>query len=140
MIFLEYHIICIIASFGPGAPIVPLPDLRPPWSEASPTDHNEIEMATAPQRKHLQPIKVRHTDVWTHSWKIYQDRVIGPPIAQTGPILDKKTLLERHTRYWKKAKNALAIQIRIGKTGRADFLHECHVQGCIVSPCLPLWM
>ena len=95
------------------APTLSFPNLPPPWSDVPPTYRDKLGVAKASQRKHLQQIKVRHTNAWTDSLKTYQNRVIEPSIAQAA-TLDKKRL-KIHS-FLEKAESALATQIRTGKS------------------------
>lgn len=86
------------------APIVPFPNLPPPWSDVPLTYHDKLGAAKASQRKHLQQIKTQQMDAWSKSWESYQTRVIEPSIAQTAPLDNKR--LEIHS-LLKKAESVL---------------------------------
>ena len=116
------------------ASTVSFPGLLSPWSDIPPTYCDKLGVTMASQRKHLQQMKLQHTSAWTDSRKTYQQQLIEPSIAQTAS-LDKKRL-KLHS-LLKKAESALATQIRTGKIGLADFLHNRRVPG-ITSPGLPL--
>ena len=116
-----------------NTPIAPFSDSPPPWSETLFTYSNKLGSAMTSQWKHLQRIKVQHMNAWNKQWKGYQKQVIKPSIAQMAP-LDKKQL-KMHS-LLKKAKSALATQIRTGKIGLANFFHKRCVPG-ITSPACP---
>ena len=90
----------------------------------------------ASQQKHLQQTKAQHMNAWNKQWKGYQKQVIKSSIAQMA-LLDKKQL-KTHS-LLKKAKSALATQIRTRKIGLADFLHKHHVPGIISPACSCGW-
>ena len=118
------------------APTIPFPNQPPPWSDVPSTYRDKLGAAKASQQKHLQQIKVRHTNAWINSWKTYQNRVMEPSIAQAAP-LDRKRLKVQSL--LKKAESALATQIRTGKIGLADFLHKRRVPGVTSPACSCGW-
>lgn len=86
--------------------------------------------ATAARNAHLQSMNVHHMDLWTRSWKKYQNRTDKPSVVQATPLGKNRSILLR------KAESALATQIRTEKIGLADFSIDGECQESTLQPAL----
>ena len=109
------------------------PAAAAPWSKYTPADIEKRRQASARQKSQLQSLRTKFMNDWAAAWTAYQVKVAEPTPAQESP-LDRKRL-KIHAGL-AKAESALAVQVRTGKIGLADFLHRRKVPG-IESPACP---